>query len=144
MEPRSTKGLFVGYDDCMSKTYHVYNPRTCWIVISKDVMFNEEIMREVALKEKKVRKLDFFATIPIVLEDANDKPLANEKFEDKEVATPMANHGNLDIGNFMNNGVDMEHILLPTKIVLASSPKKQHTQITSSKQLHSAPSYSKE
>ncbi len=91
MEPRSTKGKFVGYDDCMSKRYHVYNPHTCWIVISKDVMFNEEVVGKVALKEKKLLGLNFLTIIPIALEDGDDKPLAIEKFETKEVATPMVN-----------------------------------------------------
>jgi hypothetical protein len=91
MEPRFTKGLFVGYDDCMSKAYHVYNPHTCWIVISKDVMFNEEVVGEMALKEKKLLGLDFFATIPIALEDVDDKPLANEKSKAKEVDASMVN-----------------------------------------------------
>jgi len=39
----------------------------------------------------------------------------------------------------------MEHVLLPIELGLASPPKEeQHTQKTSFKHLHSAPSYSKE
>jgi hypothetical protein len=39
----------------------------------------------------------------------------------------------------------MEHVLFPTKVGLTSPLKEeQHTQKTSFKQLHSAPSYSKE
>jgi len=38
MEPRSTRSLFVGYDN-MFKAYLVYNPHTCQVVISKDVVF---------------------------------------------------------------------------------------------------------
>jgi hypothetical protein len=45
MEPRFTKNLFVGYDN-MSQAYHVYNPHTCQIVISKDVVCNEEVMQQ--------------------------------------------------------------------------------------------------
>jgi hypothetical protein len=44
-------------------------------------MFNEEIMQEMALKENKLLGSELVATIPIVLEDANDKSLANEKCE---------------------------------------------------------------
>ncbi len=53
MEPRPTKSLFVGYDN-MSKAYRVYNPHTCQIVISKDVVFNEEVMQTMVLKENKL------------------------------------------------------------------------------------------
>jgi hypothetical protein len=60
-------------------------------VISKDVMFNEKVVGEVALKENKLIGLDFLATIIIALEDVDDKPLANEKSEAKEVAIPMVN-----------------------------------------------------
>jgi hypothetical protein len=78
MEPRSTKSLFVGYHN-MSKAYLMYNPHTCQIVISKNVVFNEEVMQAMASKEKKLLGLELVATIPIVLEDANDKSLVNEK-----------------------------------------------------------------
>ncbi len=83
MEPRSIKGLFVGYDDHMSKAYHVYNPHTCWIVIFKNIMFNEEVMGEVALKENKLLGLDFLTTIPITLEDVDDKPFNQWKVWNK-------------------------------------------------------------
>jgi hypothetical protein len=89
MEPRSIKGLFVGYDDHMSKAYHVYNPHTCWIVISKNIMFNEEFMGKVALNKNKLLGLYFLTTIPIALEDVDDKSSTNEKFETKEIATPI-------------------------------------------------------
>ncbi len=46
----------------------------------KDVVFNEEVMQAMALKEKKLLGPKLVATIPIVLEDANYKSLANEKF----------------------------------------------------------------
>jgi len=36
-------------------------------------------MQAMPLKEKKLLGLELVATIPIVLEDANDKSLANEK-----------------------------------------------------------------
>ncbi len=54
-------------------------------------MFNEEVVGKVALKEKKLLGLNFLTIIPIALEDGDDKPLAIEKFETKEVATPMVN-----------------------------------------------------
>jgi hypothetical protein len=43
-------------------------------------VFNEEVMQAMALKEKKLLGPKLVATIPIVLEDANYKSLANEKF----------------------------------------------------------------
>jgi hypothetical protein len=54
-------------------------------------MFNEEVVGKVALKEKELLGLHFFATSPIALEDVDDKPLANEKFEAKEIDAPMVN-----------------------------------------------------
>jgi hypothetical protein len=41
--------------------------------------FNEEVMQAMPLKENKLLRPELVATIPIVLEDANDKSLANEK-----------------------------------------------------------------
>jgi GTPase len=54
-------------------------------------MFNEKVMGKVVLKEKKLLRLDFLTTIPIPLKDVDDKPLANEKSEAKEVVAPMVN-----------------------------------------------------
>jgi hypothetical protein len=54
-------------------------------------------------------------------------------------------HGNLDIRDFLNDAMDMEHVPLPIEVGLTSSPKEQqHTQRTCFKQLWSVPSYSKE
>jgi len=58
-------------------------------MISKNIMFNEKVMGEVALKENKLLGLDFLTTL-IALEDVDDKPSTNEKFETKEV-TPIVN-----------------------------------------------------